>query len=565
MKPWEKYINDVLTGERLAGQLEILAVKRFLRLCESPDYYFDENLAEYYIEIISYCKHTKDEMKGLCWQWMDWQYFFFAYIFGLVHRKSGLRVTRKVLLCMSKKGGKSEVAGVLEHIFGYWTPDKGGQVYSAANKYDQALYSFDACRIITEQMMEDNPYVAGSTKIYNSRNHKEIQNISTGTVIKPLAADNNTLDGNDTTLGLIDEFHAATHTAIPDNLESGMVNRAEALLVIVTTRGFNSNGVFKHLEDSYIDILQGKIENDAVFPLIFSMDEDDDWQDETNWYKSNPGLGQAPKIEGLRLMYQKAITEGATAEVNFKTKNLNIWTNVASVWIQDKIWMQSATAYLPEEELKQRVCYAGLDLASTRDIAALSLLFPPTEKGQLYKHLTKYYCPEERITERSRQDRVPYLQWQKDGWLTATPGNVIDYDYIEQDIYRLVELFDLQYLNYDRYNGSKVIPQLVESGLECFPFAQTAAKFNAPLKEMERLAISGQFDQNVDPILRWMAGNVVILTDSNGNIKFDKNKCRDKIDGMVALGMAFAGYLENKQEETDELPDDWVPVVIKRR
>ena len=552
MRPWQAYIDDVLSGERLAGRLERLAVERFCRLCEDERSYFDEEEANYYIDIISCCKHTKDELKGVEWQWMPWQYFFVAYIFGLVHKDTGLRVTRKVLLCMSKKGGKSEIAGLFEHLFTFWTPDKGGQVYSAANKYDQALYSFDAFRIITEQMAEDNPYVndciEGGKAVYNSRTHKEIQNRITGTNARPLAADNNTLDGNDTTLGMIDEYHAAKDNGIPDNLESGMVNRAEALLMIVTTRGFNSNGVFRQLENAYIDILEGKIENDAIFPLIFAMDEDDDWEDETNWYKSNPGLGQAPKLEGLRLMYQKAKTEGGTSIVNFKTKNLNIWTNVAAVWIQDDIWMTGSTEY-KWEDLKGRPCFCGLDLASTRDLAAFSMLFPPEKPGEKYKQITRYYCPEDAIRERSKKDRVPYEQWAMDGWLIPTPGNIIDYDFITSDVYKAAAHFDLKSLYYDKHNGSKALPELIESGLQCEPFRQTAAYFNAPLKEMERQAIGNLFDQSKDPIMRWMAGNVVIKTDSNGNIKFDKEKCREKIDGMVALGMAFGAYLSWKAEE----------------
>jgi phage terminase large subunit-like protein len=153
------------------------------------------------------------------------------------------------------------------------------------------------------------------------------------------------LDGVNPHLGIVDEYHEASDTSIPDNLESGMVAREQPLLAIVTTRGFNSNGVLRQLEDTYVAILEGKIENDSVFPLIFALDEGDDWQDETVWPKANPGIGITPSYEGLREQYAKAITEGATSEINFRTKNMNVWTNVASVWIQDEIWMAGSTAY----------------------------------------------------------------------------------------------------------------------------------------------------------------------------------------------------------------------------
>jgi phage terminase large subunit-like protein len=185
-------------------------------------------------------------------------------------------------------------------------------------------------------------------------------------------------------------------------------------LVIVTTRGFNKQGPLGQLENSYIPILENKWQDDSVFPLMFTIDEGDDWEDVSVWGKANPGLGVTFSLEALTKLYNTAKTEGATAEVNFKTKNLNVWTNVASVWIQDEIWTRDTTDY-KDADLLGRVCFAGLDLASTRDIAAFTMLFPPSEEGEKYKQITRYYCPEDQISERSRKDRVPYEQWVADG------------------------------------------------------------------------------------------------------------------------------------------------------
>jgi len=550
IKLWQTYINDVLSGERLAGRLERLAVERFLRLCEDERYYFDEDVAQEVIDIVSCFRHTKGKYYGKLWQLLPWQAFFFAYIFGLKYKASDLRVTRKVLLCMAKKGGKSEVGGALGVLMSYFDGEHGAECYSAANKYDQARFCWDAAKVMLKQMASENEYVSGNLKVYDSITTRSLINEQSSSFFKPISADAKTLDGVNPHLGIVDEYHEASDTSIPDNLESGMVAREQPLLAIVTTRGFNSNGVLRQLEDTYINILEGKLKNDAVFPLVFSLDDGDDWQDENVWPKANPGIGIIPSFEGLREQYKKAITEGATSEINFRTKNMNVWTNVASVWIQDDIWTKDSTDY-DYESLKGRECFAGLDMASNRDIAALTLLFPPESEGEKYKHITRYYCPEYQINERSRKDKVPYLQWADEGWLIATPGDVIDYDYIEQDIYKANTDFEVRMMYYDRpyHKTSKMLQNVEAQGVYAEPFFQSPANFNAPLMYLERAALGGLFDQGKDPVMRWMAGNVVIAMNRDGNIKFDKNKAKEKIDGMVSLGMAFASYLAGKEDE----------------
>jgi phage terminase large subunit-like protein len=517
-------------------------------LCEDDRYYFDEETAQRVIDIVSCFRHTKGDAYGKQWLWLPWQYFFFAYIFGLKHKSSDLRVVRNVLLLTAKKSGKSEIAGALAVLMAFFDGEHSAECYSAANTYDQAKFCWDSGRKILQQLRKENEWLDSILDIRTGQNSRSVKNKENESFFDPLAANSSTMDGRFPHFSCIDELHEAKDNSIKENLESGSVARTQPLLTIVTTRGFNKQGPLGQLENSYIPILENKWQDDSVFPLMFTIDEGDDWEDVSVWGKANPGLGITFSLEALTKLYNTAKTEGATAEVNFKTKNLNIWTNVASVWIQDEIWTRDTTDY-KDADLLGRVCFAGLDLASTRDIAAFTMLFPPSEEGEKYKQITRYYCPEEQISERSRKDRVPYEQWVAEGWLIATPGNVIDYDYIENDIAKAAELFDLQGVYYDRYNAAKVVPAVVESGIICEPFAQTPGTFNAPLKELERLAIGGMFDQGKDPIMRWMAGNVIIYMDGNGNIKFDKAKAREKIDGMVALGMAFGAYLAAKKDE----------------
>jgi phage terminase large subunit-like protein len=545
--PWTPYINDVLKGRRTCGRLERLAVERFVRLCKDPRYVFDKAEARHVLQILGCLRHTKGKYYGKLWQLLPWQAFFFAYIFGLKHKDTGLRVTRKVLLCMAKKGGKSEVGGALGVLMSFFDGEQGAECYSAANKYDQAKFCWDAAKVMLTQLKEENEYIQGNLKVYDSITTRAVLNQGSNSFFKPIAADAKTLDGVNPHLGVVDEYHEAADDSIPNNLESGMVSREQPLLCIVTTRGFNSNGVLRQLEDRYTEILEGQLENDAVFPLVFALDEGDDWNDEKVWPKANPGIGITPSWEGLREQYNKATTEGATSEVNFKTKNMNVWSNVASVWIQDDIITRDNTTYTIDDIPRQK-CYAGLDLAQTRDIAALSLFFPG-ENGAKSRHITRYYCPEDTIIERSRKDRVPYSQWVADGWLMATPGNVIDYSFIEADVYAVAARFDMELMYFDPYNGSKLIPDLAGAGIPCEPLRQSAMQFNAPIKELERQFLGGMFDNGKDPVMRWMAGNVVLYTDGNGNVKFDKGKSREKIDGMVALAMAVGAYVFHRDKD----------------
>ena len=603
INPWQTYINDVLSGERLAGILERLAVERFCRLCEDDRYYFDEETAQRVIDIVSCFRHTKGSAYGKQWMWVDWQYFFFAYIFGLKHKDSDLRVVRNVLLVIAKKNGKSEVAGALGVLMAFFDNENSAECYSAANTYDQAKYCWDSARKILKQLRKENAWIDSILDIREGQNSRSIRNKESESCFDPLASNSSTMDGFFPHYVAIDELHAGNNNDIKENVESGTIGRLQPLIGVFSTRGFNPVSPLKSLEDSYINVLEGKWEDDAVFALIFAIDGGDNWEDEKVWEKPNPGINKVFPIESLRKQYTTSKTEGATAEVNFKTKNLNIWTNVASVWIQDKTWTRDTTDY-KDADLLGRVCFAGLDLASTRDIAAFTMLFPPSEEGEKYKQITRYYCPEDQISERSRKDRVPYEKWVADGWLIATPGDVIDYDYIENDIANAVSMFDLQGIFFDRHRASKVIPAVIESGIECTPFAQTPGAFNDPLVELERAVIgtqwvkvskpnssvlsyktadlfeisrqdhnvgdvvfvesektyyrkSGMFDQGKDPIMRWMAGNVVIFMDGNGNIKFDKKKAREKIDGMVALGMAFGAYLAAKKDDDPYANMDW--------
>lgn len=556
-KGWERYIDDVCSGKRLAGELEKLSVLRCKSFMSHADYYLDDVEANWILDVFSLFRHTKGEYAGKLFELMDWQEFFLVMLFALKVKKTKKRLFRKALLCVPKKNGKSEFAGAIGVVMTYFEKEEGAECYSAANKYDQAMYSWDAARKIVKRLANESPELNNRVKTYESINTRSLLNTYTDGFFKPIASDSKTLDGVNPYLAIIDEYHEASTSAIPDNMESGMVSREQPLLLITTTRGFNIMGPLWQLEKSYSMILRGQLKNDAVFPMIYTLDEDDDWTDESIWAKANPGLGRTPILSGLQAEFAKAQTEGASREISFKTKNLNIWTSVSETFIKDSDFMAGATKW-DVEEMKGHICFAGLDLAQTRDITAIAYLFPPQQHYDKFRVWVQYYVPEDNAADRARRDRVPYLDWGNTGAINLTPGNVTDYDLLQSKIIENGAKFSIKGMAYDKWNATHLATQLFEQGIKVREFAQTTTKFNEPIRFLEKTILEGKLDHNKDPVLRWMFSNIQTYIDGNGNIKFDKGRSREKIDGAVALAMAFDEYLKYKLVETPDFDIVWM-------
>ena len=550
VKPWEEYVDNVLSGKRLAGELEKLSVERCVRLMKDPRYFFDESEAERVLEILSLFRHTKGKYYGKPFELFPWQKFFFAYIFGLKYKDTDIRVVRKILLCMAKKGGKSEIGGALGAIMTFYDGEMGAECYSAANKYDQAKFSWDAAKKIMQQMAREDEEINSCLKVYDSITNRAIMDTDTDSVFKPLAADAKTIDGVNPYFGLVDEYHEAKDSSIPDNLESGMVAREQPMLCIITTRGFNRHGVLGDLEDSYIAILRGQSENDSVFPLIFALDEGDDWQDKSVWVKANPGLGRAPTLEGLEQEYQKAITEGARREISFRTKNLNQWMDTQEVWVSDRIWRANKGKF-SLKEMQGKMAYLGIDLSIHHDISGYGILFPPDDVDGKFYFKAKYYCPEEGAMDRSRKDRVPYLEWANNGLITLTPGNMTDYRFIEQHILEDNGLFHVIKAAYDPYQANYLAINLSEQGIDMEKFSLIFKYCNQPIAFLEKLLRENRLVYDEDPVLRWMAGNVKMITNTTGLVRPVKQDKKRRIDGFVMLLMALAQYLDEKAQQTN--------------
>lgn len=505
---------------------------------QNSDYYIDEKIALKAITFISLLRHTGGKLAGSPFALLPFQIKFITDIIGTYDRRTAQRRYKTAVLFIPRKNGKTELIAALLNYFLFVDSEKGKEIYCAANETDQARIIFNAATT----MIAQNSTLSKNCEIYKSTRSvvakSEFQNF-----IKVLTANAQTKDGLKPYVFVYDELHAAKDGELWRVLDEGTINRTNPLSIIISTAGYNLAGEMKRKYDYAKQVEQGIIKDDSFYSMIFEADSAK-WQDESEWVRANPALGYGVQLENLRTKYTQTIGN-AENEMSFKTKHLNIWCNSSKAWINDEIWC--AAPSLKELEIlefprlqKELEWYGGLDLSSTGDITAYTLI------AKFKEHFIVkpfFWLPSDNASRRARNDRVPYIDWINKGLITATDGNVIDYAYLKSDIERINSEFNIKATAYDRWNSAGIITELANEGLENFtPFGQGFGAMSQPAKEIYALAMKKQLVHGGNPVLRWMISNVEILTDPAGNIKLAKNKSREKIDGVVALVMAYGVY-----------------------
>ena len=400
-----------------------------------------------------------------------------------------------------------------------------------ATKRDQAKLAWDEAG----RMVKASPYLRQHITVHKDKIFLKWDNASK---YVPLGRDSDTMDGLNVHCAIVDELHAHRTSEIWDVLETGTGARTQALMFGITTAGFNQSSFCYERRKYTTQVLDGVIEDDSHFGIIFTLDEGDDEWDETNWIKANPNLGISVDLDDLREQARKA-KELPSALTSFLTKRLNIWTRAAEHFIHpDKL--RTCGRAFDISLLDGRPCYAGLDLSNTLDITAFVLVFPPTEDDPLFRVLPRLWVPETAMHERSRRDQVPYDAWARAGWITAIPGDVIDYEWIYRQIDEDAQRYDLQEIGFDRWGAAAIYLWMANRGLTVVQIGQGYASMSAPMKELEKLIVSRGLAHGDNPVLTWMAYNMVAMRDAAGNVKPDKKNSGEKIDGLVAMIMGLA-------------------------
>lgn len=443
----------------------------------------------------------------------------------------------------------SELAAAVALYLLYADNEPSAEVYGAAADRQQASIVFD----VANQMVRMTPALMKRSKIMGAT--KRIVNYANAGFYQVLSAEVGTKHGLNVSGLVLDEVHAQPNRKLYDVLTKGSGDaREQPLFFLITTAGTEKESICYELHTKAVDILAGRKIDPTFYPVVFGLTDEDDWHDEKNWYKANPSLGQTIQIDRVREAYREALQNPAEENV-FKQLRLNMWVSSLTRFIPEQIF-DLGNIPIDMEALKGRDCYGGLDLSSTGDITAFVLIFPPRNEDEKYILLPFFWIPEETIPLRVRRGSVPYDVWQKQGYLLATEGNVIHYGFIEKFIEKLGETYHILEIAFDRWGAVQMVQNLEGMGFTVVPFGQGFKDMSPPTKEFYKLLMEGKIIHGGNPVLRWMAGNVVVETDPAENIKPTKAKSPEKIDGIVASIMALDRCIRNAGEQQGSIYDD---------
>jgi phage terminase large subunit-like protein len=533
------YARAIIEGMIPAGQLIHKAAQRHLAdldAAEERGLHFDQSAADKAVRFISLLSHSKGEWAGQPFNPSPWQLFIIESLFGW-KRADGLRRFRTAYIEIPRKNGKSTLAAAIALYLAFGDGEPGAEVYSAATTQKQARIVFDEAK----RMARKNKYLAKHVKIWAHSISRE----SSAQKFEPVSSEAGTLDGLNPHGVIIDELHAHKSRDVYDVLETALGARRNPLLLSITTAGNNQTSICWEIHQHGEKVLNGVIPDDSFFAFIASIDESDNWQEPECWPKAIPNLNISVKVQYLKDQLTKAIHTPASQN-NFLRKYLDVWTSRESDWLNMDDW-NKCNKPVELEELKGKRCYAGLDLASTKDLTALVLYFPES-----HSVLPFFWTPEGSIDKRKRTDNVPYDAWVRDGFMYATDGNVIDYEAVRAKLNELADVYDISEVGFDPHNSSQIVTNLMQDGFTMVEVRQGMLTLSPPTKELERLVLKGDLRHGGHPILTWCASNVIVESDAADNIKPNRKRSKEKIDGIIALIIALSRSILDREDERPE-------------
>lgn len=505
---------------------------------QAGDCWFDEQAAEraarFFPDVL---RHVEGELAGRPFELELWQQAFVMNLFGW-KRPDGSRRFREAFLEVPRKNGKTPLCAGIVLLLLLADGELGAQVYAAAGDKQQAalIFRHAAGMVAQDQVLrrEVKPYRSGKSLEYRR----------TGSFFRALSRESKTKHGLNIHGVVVDELHVQPDGELVDTLTSALGTRRQPLVVYVTTRDYDRPSVCNEKEDYARKVRDGLVVDTEYLPCIFAMEPGDDWTDPVVHARVNPNLGISIKPEELARECRKA-RHSPRERNSFIRLRLNGRTQAEVAWIPLDLWDLGAVpamrdghdgreAWIEELGLEGEECWGGLDLSSNRDLSAFVLWFPRARAV-----LSWLYAPRETAEEREKLEGQSYLAWENEGWITLTPGNVIDYDRIKADILEADQRFQIRTIGFDRFGATQVSTQLAGEGLQMVKFGQGWVSMSPPAKEFERLFLKGQVLHGGHPVLRYSAACIKVLEGPNGNIAPDKMKSSGRIDPLVALLMAI--------------------------
>ena len=500
---------------------------------------FDERKAERVVRFIEALKHTKGEFHGQPFKLLPWQEKIIRDVFGTVREDDPTqRQYTSAYIEIPKKNGKSELGAAIALNMLVNDDEWKAEVYSCAADRQQAAIVFD----VAVDMVKQSPALMKRIKIIPSTKRMVYQ--PTGSIYQVLSSEVATKPGLNVSACIFDELHTQPTRALYDVMTQGSGDaRKQPLWFFLTTAGTDRNSICWEVHQKALDILEGRKADPRFYPVLFGLPDEADWTDEQNWYRANPSLDYTISIDKVRDAYHKAL-ETPADENMFRQLRLNQWVKQSVRWMPMDKWDDCGGIVSPYD-LEGRACYGGLDLSSTSDLTTLVLVFPPNDETEPYIVMPFFWLPEETLQLRVRRDHVMYDKWEKQGYLMTTEGNVVHYGFIEQFICQLGERYNIREIAYDRWNATMMVQALQDDGFTMVPFGQGYKDMSPPTKELMRLVLEHKINHGGHPVLRWNMDNAFVRTDPAGNVKIDKEKSTEKVDGAVALVMALDRAMKN--------------------
>lgn len=568
--PCTQYALDVVEGRRVVGILERQACQRHLNdlkrqgTGEFP-WVFDETRANRIYTWFRYCHHVEGPLAGRPIELLPFQQFDLGSIFGWVHRETGLRRFEKAYIQEARKNGKSTIlAGVGLYLMA-GDGEESPAVFCAAVDKEQARIIYRAAKA----MAQKSPDIRKRLKIRDY----EIGHVIRGGQMRALSKDTKNKDGLNPSGVIIDEYHAHPTSEIYDLLWSAWGQRAQALMVIITTAGLNLEQNPCHTEYEYCrQILACAITNERYFVIIRQLDPDDDEHNPSVWIKANPLRAATPEgLAKLREQHDEAFNSRDPAKIRtFRVKVLNIWVHGSeNMYLDETLLQRWKGLAVPRDQFYElvanRLVLAGSDLSKKIDLTANGFVFA-LDDGRVAV-CAHGFIPEETVSRHEKTDKIPYRDWASQGWLTITPGEVTDYGYIRTHIADMELDHGWRILEYcfDPYNATHLATEIANDGYTTVEIRQGVRTLSEPTKLFRELIATGQIVHDGSPLLTWALGNARVETDSNGNIKLTKKNQSDtqRIDPLAAVinAMVRLPALKTVQGMGDLsdriLSDDW--------
>jgi phage terminase large subunit-like protein len=473
--------------------------------------------------------HVKGPLAGEPISLEPWQVFILSTVFGWV-KPDGKRRFRRSYIEVPRGNAKSTLSSAVGLYMLAADGEGGAEVYSLATTRDQARIVFGDAQTMARRSAGFRSRFAVNVGAHN------MHVLATGSKFEALSAEGSTLDGLNIHFGCVDELHAHKTRTVYDVVETGTGKRDNSLLWVITTAGSNRAGICYEVRTFVTKLLDGVIQDDTQFGIVYGLDDGDAWDTEPALIKANPNWGISVRPEVLGPLQAKAM-QLPSAINNFKTKHLNEWVNADTAWMDMRAWDACGDSTLDLDAFEGQPCWIGLDLASKTDIAALMLVFQHPDIADAYVVFGKYYLPEDTVQAAGNSQ---YPGWMRTGRLTVTPGNVIDFSWIEADLSEMASRFQVQAVAFDPFQATQLSTRMLAEGLPMIEVRPTVLNFSEPMKTLEALVLQKKLVHDADPVLAWMASNVVAHLDAKDNIYPRKERPENKIDGIVALIMAVS-------------------------